>query len=256
LRRLSIFAGALPLRDSHLFSASIFQNLTHLDIIVTGRLASLTTFVRDFGRPIPWDDLQTLDNLVHLHLDLATVYAHSDPEDVALEIQGVVNEVLAHTPPQLRYIALLLPFNFLFMALTLPDHASLQVYMDLVKGSLDKRMVVGTDGGKFEYQEEGEERQADDREGVSEKNAVSDRDELGDSYSLEENLGDEEEEEEEFLNAEQAARLLDIARCMVPSARNEKIYRVCDPRGETKPDFWLEVEETVERRNREFCIDS
>lgn len=241
LRRLSISTGALPLRDPHLFSAPIFQNLTHLDIGVAGRLASLSTGAREFGRRIPWDSLHTLEHLIHLHLDLSIVYRFSDPDEVAPEVREVVSEMLTSTPPRLSYVAVLFPFDFLFEAAKSANVEGRQVYEDLVKGNVDRRVVVGTSAGKFEYQEE-KAKEAERTKEVKKAKREDAREEQS------------EEEEEEMLTVEQAERLLAFGEWMIQSPRSERVYRICEVRGDRRIDFWKEVE-TVERRNQQLHSD-
>jgi hypothetical protein len=281
LRRLSIFTGALPLRDRHLFSAPIFKNLTHLDLIYTPPPSA-----QDFNRRIPWDDLRTLDYLIYLHLDFL-VYDYPQPVDPALE---VVDELLASCPPRLRYIALLFHFAFLIEALISPDSTHSHAYGNLIQGVVDKRIVVGTDRGKFVYlrdeegvhfaqtsrpedatdqsigavdereereEEEQGEQGEDDDEGDDEEDE-EDEDEEDEWDGWEEDEWDEwdeyeeEDEWEEELTLDQTNKLNAFGKWMIPSARYGRRYRIREPRGETKPDFWEEVEETVERRNVEL----
>ncbi|KAF9453620.1 hypothetical protein P691DRAFT_25584 [Macrolepiota fuliginosa MF-IS2] len=242
LRKLSISAGALPLRDPHLFSTQVFQNLTHLDIGVAGRLVSLSSGARQFGRRIPWSDLHKLEHLIHLHLDLGLVYRASDPDEVAPEIEEVVGDMLDSAPPKLRYAALLFPFEFLFEAIKSSDVENRRVYEDFVKGSLDRRVVVGTSAGIFEYQEEKVQEKMKEKAEKKSRGSFPDEE-------------DEEDEDEELLTQEQAERLTTFGKWMVPSPRGERLYRVCETRGERRADFWGEVEETVERRNKELYPD-
>lgn len=135
LRRFSFYWESLPSKYQS-FHHLLYQNLTHLDI--------------DFGLKVPWEELASLENLSHFHLDcIVTCSEQKSLLETAIHLDFIIHTVLPHLPPSVRCFILLAPSMVIteFVVDNTETGISPQIFSKLISGDYDDRIVLGSSGG-------------------------------------------------------------------------------------------------------------
>ncbi|KAF9453621.1 hypothetical protein P691DRAFT_25772 [Macrolepiota fuliginosa MF-IS2] len=143
MRKFSVYCGMFTSEFQTPLCAPIFQNLTHLDIgLLHSQFPAAVSDLSGANTPIPafLEGLQSLESLLHLHLDMMQALGLREA-DAVMKFQSAIPSFMSHLPNNLRYLSIYLPFGVLSRAAGLPDH-SRQIYDDLIRGRLDPRVVV------------------------------------------------------------------------------------------------------------------
>jgi hypothetical protein len=135
LRRFSVYWGSLPSRYQS-FHHLLYRNLTHLDL--------------DFQPKVPWEELTTLENLSHFHLDCIASFMEQKPQEAASQLDSIIHSLLPYFPPRLRCFVLLAPaliITGLVIGSLRDTDIRYQSFSKLISGDYDDRIVLGSSGG-------------------------------------------------------------------------------------------------------------
>jgi hypothetical protein len=137
LRRFSIYWESLPSKYQS-FDHLLYRSLTHLDL--------------DFQPKVPWEELTSLENLSHFHLDCIAsfIIEPKNSPGTAIQLYSIVHAILPYLPPRLRCFVLLAPaivITQLVVDSLEESDIKYQLFSKLISGDYDDRIVLGSSGG-------------------------------------------------------------------------------------------------------------